>query len=237
MKLNAATIRIMGAMAGIGLLNAAAWAAPHATETQAGAGSGNGSASAPVSVLQVTGTTNSFTVSAQHADVLSLLKLVFDQAHRQFVPDASVTGDVTFALTGQRFDVVLAAICRQTFLRYEVDKQGIYRFRRDEEALRNLLLKTQAINGVLQEQLRGMGYAVPSTVLGTDSQMRSRAMQGRQSAPAGDAIGGQGGFGGGGGGSFGGGFSNNAPGGTAGRGRSANSADGVHVPRRAIGGR
>ena len=112
--------------------------------------------------MQVSGTTNNFTVSAQHADVLSLLKLVFDQAHRQFVPDASVTGDVTFALAGQKFDVVLASICKQAFLRYDVDKNGVYQFRRDDEALRNLILRTRAINTALQEQLRRMGYTVPS---------------------------------------------------------------------------
>ena len=122
---------------------------------------GNGPAPLPASQIQVSGTTNNFTVSAQRADVLSLLKLVFDQAHRQFVPDASVTGDVTFALSGQKFDVVLASICKQAFLRYDVDKNGVYQFRRDDDALRNLILRTRAINAALQEQLRRMGYAVP----------------------------------------------------------------------------
>lgn len=206
MILNAAMIRVTGILIAFGVMNTAALAAPNATEKQAGAENQSAALSAPVSVLQVTGTTNSFTISAQHADVLSLLKLVFDQAHRQFVPDASVTGDVTFALSGQKFDTVLASICRQTFLRYEVDKQGIYQFRRDEEGLRNLLLKTQTINNVLSEQLRRMGYAVPSAPLGPDSASRGRVVPGTQATP-GEMVngglgtasrGGAGGFGGGG---------------------------------------
>ena len=185
-------------------LDTIAIAAPDAAEKQAGAENQNVAPSASVSVLQVTGTTNVFTISAQHADVLSLLKLVFDQAHRQFVPDAGVSGDVTFALSGQRFDTVLASICRQTFLRYEVDKQGIYQFRRDEESLRDLLLKTQAINNVLSEQLRRMGYAVPSAPFGANELSRGRALSSGQAAPgaaanSGMGAGQRGEFGGGGG--------------------------------------
>ncbi len=215
MRLNVALIQITGTLLLLGMLHTSSFAAPEAlntialampgaTEKQAGAENQNVTPPATVSVLQVTGTTNVFTISAQHADVLSLLKLVFDQSHRQFVPDASVTGDVTFALSGQRFDTVLASICRQTFLRYEVDKQGIYQFRRDEEGLRNLLLKTQAINNVLSEQLRRMGYAVPSVQFGANEASRGRALSSSQAAPgaaanSGTGAGQRGGFGGGGG--------------------------------------
>ena len=163
---NARVIGIMGLLVIMEAAPKIGVAAPRDRDHAAGqeAANGNGGPALPVSQMQVSGTTNNFTVSAQHADVLSLLKLVFDQAHRQFVPDASVTGDVTFALSGQRFDGVLAAICKQAFLRYDVDKNGVYQFRRDDEALRSLILKTRAINVVLQEQLRRMGYAVPSAV-------------------------------------------------------------------------
>ena len=143
--------------------------------------------SAASSVLQVSGTTNNFTVSAQHADVLSLLKLVFAQTHRQFVPDASVTGDVTFSLAGQKFDTVLSAVCRQAILRYEVDSNGIYQFRRDDEALRTLLLKTQTINRVLQEQLRRMGYTVPGPLVPDGSRGTKPASEFARSDTAGSA--------------------------------------------------
>ncbi len=128
------------------------------------AGTGGNMPSMPSSVLQVSGSTNSFVISAQRADVLSLLKLVFHQAHRQFVPDASVTGDVTFALSGQKLETVLDAICRQAFLRCDIDRNDIYQFRRDEQALRNFILKTQVINTALQEQVRRMGYTVPQNL-------------------------------------------------------------------------
>ncbi len=115
----------------------------------------------PAGALQVSGSTNSFVISAQRADVLSLLKLIFNQAHRQFVPDASVTGDVTFALSGQKLETVLDSVCKQAFLRYDIDRNNIYQFRRDEQALRNFILKTQVINTALQDQVRRMGYTVP----------------------------------------------------------------------------
>lgn len=112
----------------------------------------------PSSVLQVTGTTNSFNISAQHADVQTVLKLVFEQAHRQFVPDASVSGDVTLYLTNQRFDVVFDSICKQAVLHYEVDKNGIYQIRRDDARLIALIQNRRVINSLLVEQLRSMGY-------------------------------------------------------------------------------
>ena len=149
------------------LVHAAPWEGEKAVakiETQE-SGVGSNTTSIP-NTLQVSGTTNNFTISAQHADVLSLLKLAFAQAHRQFVPDASVTGDVTFSLAGQKFETVLSAICRQAILRYVIDSNGIYQFRRDDEALRNMLLKTQAINRVIMDQLRGMGYTIPNTAAG-----------------------------------------------------------------------
>ena len=229
MKLKVTAIRAIGITISLGVMSARGFAAPPIMEIQAGA-QNQSATPAPISVLQVTGTTNSFTVSAQHADVLSLLKLVFDQSHRQFVPDAGVTGDVTFALSGQRFDTVLSAICRQTFLRYEVDKNGVYQFRRDEVGLRDLLLKTQAINNVLSDQLRRMGYAVPTPLPGTEEANRSRTMRGVPSGTTANGV--QGGFGakgdfGGGFGGGGGGASTNSIDSINGRGR---GADAVNAP-------
>ena len=186
------------------------------------AGGGSTSAPAvPVSVLQVSGNTNSFVISAQHADVLSLLKLVFNQAHRQFVPDASVTGDVTFALNGQRLETVLESICKQAFLRYDIDQHNIYQFHRDDAALRNFLVKTQMINSVLLEQMRRMGYATPGATANSLALSAGGQSALGMNAPASRSFG-QGGFGGGGsGGSIvGQGYSQ-----PMGRAKSANTPD------------
>lgn len=115
------------------------------------------------SILQVTGTTNNFTISAQHADVLVVLKLLFAQAHKQFVPDATVTGDVTLSLTNQRFETALNAICTQALLKYTVDTDLVYRFQRDNAALGRLIVNTQNINSLLLERLRKMGYGPGTT--------------------------------------------------------------------------
>ncbi len=121
-------------------------------------------AQAPVqvaSVLQVSGSATRFSISAQHADVKNALKLIFDQAHRQFTPDGSVAGNITLTLTGQTFSVVLDAVCRQTFLRWKIDKDGIYQITRDDEAVRQLVARTRMVNALLREQLARLGYDVP----------------------------------------------------------------------------
>jgi hypothetical protein len=188
--LNARLTIIAGLLVAMGVAPSSGIAAPHDRDHPVAqeSANGNGTPSLPASQMQVSGTTNNFTISAQHADILSLLKLVFDQAHRQFVPDASVTGDVTFALSGQKFDTVLASICKQAFLRVDVDKNGVYQFRRDDEALRNLILKTRAINAVLQEQLRRMGYAVPSGGPGTGFGTGGFGGGGRPTSPSSNGV-------------------------------------------------
>lgn len=158
---------------------------PRPAAQEASVGGGN-MPTMPTGILQVSGSTNSFVISAQRADVLSLLKLVFNQAHRQFVPDASVTGDVTFALNGQKLETVLEAVCKQAFLRYDIDRNNIYQFRRDEQALRNFILKTQIINTALQEQVRRMGYTVPQNVI---TGLSSGAPGGRFGGGSGESLG------------------------------------------------
>jgi hypothetical protein len=145
-------------------------------------------------LLQVTGTTNRFNIAANHADVQSVLKAIFEQAHQQFVPDTSVNGEVTLVLTGQPFNVVLASVCKQAFLRYEIDKNGIYQFQRDDQALREGFARIRMINAALAEQLRALGYQlVPIGQAGPNN-----------------AYGVGGGFGGG-------GYGGNAPASSAGR--------------------
>src|SRR5579871_1436737 len=115
------------------------------------------------SLLQVTGTTNHINISASHADVLSVLKAIFEQSHQQFAADPSVNGDVTMVLNGQPFSVVLGSVCKQTFLRYDIDKNGIYQFKRDDQAIREGFAHIRIINGEIAEQLKRLGFTlVPS---------------------------------------------------------------------------
>jgi hypothetical protein len=109
--------------------------------------------------LHVTGTATRFTVSAFRADVQEVLKLVFDQAGKQFVVDKEVTGQVTLRLTGQPLEYVLQAICQQTLLTYRLDmRSSVYRFMRDDEAIKNAFARMRAVDSLLREQLRNLGY-------------------------------------------------------------------------------
>ncbi|MCS6776397.1 MAG: hypothetical protein RMJ43_08780 [Chloroherpetonaceae bacterium] len=121
------------------------------------------SATAPLSSLQVSGTSARLSVSASRADVQDVLKAIFDQVDRQFTMDHTVTGMVTLRLSHQPLTVVLNAVCGQTFLRYHVDSRtGVFRFERDEEAVRNAVSRLRALNTLVREQLRAIGLDVPS---------------------------------------------------------------------------
>lgn len=120
------------------------------------------SGSVPLSSLQVSGTPARLSVSASRADVQDVLKAIFDQVDRQFTMDQTVTGIVTLRLSHQPLTVVLNAVCNQTLLRYHVDSRtGIFRFERDEEAIRNAVSRLRALNTLVREQLRAMGLDVP----------------------------------------------------------------------------
>jgi hypothetical protein len=114
------------------------------------------------STLQVTGTADRFTIIADHADVRSLLSLVFGQAEKDFTLDSNVMGQVTMRLSGQSFLTVLSALCKQTFLRYQQNPQtGIYTFSRDAAAVGAAFSQLRDLNGQLAQQLRFMGLNVP----------------------------------------------------------------------------
>ena len=118
------------------------------------------------SILQVGGTPSRVTISANRADVRSVLKLLFDQVHRQFIPDSSVAGEVTMSLQDQPFNVVLNAVCQQTFLRYTVETNtGIFHFTQNLDAVKNAISRMNAMNGLIRNQLQNFGYTVPSTPL------------------------------------------------------------------------
>jgi hypothetical protein len=134
--------------------------ADHDTEPTQATATPSQLASPVPSLLQVTGTTNRFNITASHADVLSVLKAIFEQSHQQFVPDTSVNGEVTLVLNGQPFSVVLASVCKQTFLRYELDKNGIFQFKRDDQAVREGFARIRVINGEIAQQLQRLGYTL-----------------------------------------------------------------------------
>ena len=118
---------------------------------------------APNASLQVSGSASRFTVSANHADVQDVLKLLFDQAGKQFVLNNSVSGQVTLRLNEQPLGVTLNTICRQTFLRYSYDvTSGITYFDRDEAAVRTAFTRLRALDSALRDQLRIIGFEFPN---------------------------------------------------------------------------
>lgn len=158
----------------------------------------------PVATLQITEKTGRFTVNAERADVQSVLKLLFDQANKQFILDSSVTGLVTMRLNAQPLNTVLEAICGQVFLRYRYDPNtSITRFERNEEAIKNAFSRLRVMNSFVRQQLRGMGYDLPNDNLSlyyqNGLQVQNGAASGMQNNVAGGIVGGRGGFGGGGG--------------------------------------
>ncbi len=112
------------------------------------------------SKIQVIGSVQKMSLDAEHADVLSVLKAVLKQGQKMFAPDATVTGQVTLSLSDLPLETVLKEICEQNFLRYQI-QNGIYRFSRDEEAVKASFTKLKSLNAELRLQLRTMGLEFP----------------------------------------------------------------------------
>lgn len=133
--------------------------------TQTTAPPGDQTPAPPTATLHVTGTPTEFTIGADHADVQSMIKLIFDQAGKQFFLDNDVTGQVTLRLEAQPLRTVLEAVCKQTFLRYQVNLAGVYLFQRDDVAIQNFVARHDFLNRLLLQQLRLMGLDVPNSLL------------------------------------------------------------------------
>jgi len=123
-------------------------------------GQNNVQQSAVPATLQITGTAQVFSLVVGRADVQDVLKLVFDQGQKQFTLDAGITGQITLRLVNQPLKTVLDSICRQTFLKYQM-QNGVFVFSRDEDAVRRAILQVRALNTQLRDQLRLMGLDVP----------------------------------------------------------------------------
>ena len=100
----------------------------------------------PSARLQVSGSGDRLTVDVERGDVQSTLKAVLKQTGKQFVPDANVTGTVTLLLTDQPLDVVLRAVCDQSYLRYTTSPSGVYRFTRDDAAIKTAFSRLNELN-------------------------------------------------------------------------------------------
>lgn len=123
-------------------------------------GQNNLQQSSPPATLQITGTAQVFSLVVGRADVQDVLKLVFDQGQKQFTLDAGITGQVTLRLVNQPLKTVLDSICRQTFLKYQI-QTGIFVFTRDEDAVRRAILQVRELNTQMRDQLRMLGLDVP----------------------------------------------------------------------------
>ena len=156
--------------------------------------------SAPTSQLQVSRKIGKYTLIADRAEVKSVLKLLFDQAEKQFLPDANTIGQLTMRLDGQPFRVCLDAICLQTFLKYQLDpKTGIYLITRNEQAIKESFGRMRSMNILLQRQLETLGFKVQSDQVsrggqqGLQSNSRFKTDQNNRSATGGGGFGGNGG--------------------------------------------
>lgn len=153
-----------GCILGIGLLACALIAPVHAQQNQSQLAQNSGqNYQKPVGTLQVTGTIEKFTISANRADVMDTLKLIFEQAEKQFVPVGNLTGTVTLRLTEQPLVTTLEAVCKQTFLRFRFDaNSGIFYIERNEPAVRDAIQRLRQLDTELRNQLRLLGLSLPS---------------------------------------------------------------------------
>jgi hypothetical protein len=161
--------RVLSGGAAMALLCASGFGVCRAEQTQAAPQQGAPPAAPPTSTLQVSAKMGRYTLDANNASVLSVLKALFDQAERQFVPDNSVTGTVTLRLTGQPFRTVLDAICAQTFLHYRLAQNGVFYIQRDDEAVKNAFTRIRGLNVQMLNQLHTMGIDVPVYNLGLNN--------------------------------------------------------------------
>ncbi|MCX6382248.1 MAG: hypothetical protein NT023_22690 [Armatimonadetes bacterium] len=153
-----------GCILGIGLLACALIAPVYAQQNQSQLAQNTGqNYQKPVGTLQVTGTIEKFTISANRADVMDTLKLIFEQAEKQFVPVGNLTGTVTLRLTEQPLVTTLDAVCKQTFLRFRFDaNSGIFYIERNEPAVRDAIQRLRQLDTELRNQLRLLGLSLPS---------------------------------------------------------------------------
>ncbi len=113
-----------------------------------------------VSRIQVSGSTDKMSVDVEHGDLVSVFKAVMKQGQKMFTPDATVSGQVTLSLSDQPLASVLKAICEQSYLKYQV-KDGIYKFTRDDDAIKVSFTKLKELNLQLRQQLRTLGMELP----------------------------------------------------------------------------
>ncbi len=115
-------------------------------------------ATPPPSSLTITSKAGLFRVEADHADVQTVIKQLFEKGDRQFNLENGISGIVTIRLIEQPLRVILDEICRQTFLLYHFDgKTGIYRFERNEQALHTAISRLQSLNTYARQQLDMLG--------------------------------------------------------------------------------
>ena len=155
---------------------AAALAAPVRADCQATSPSQNAYAAPASSArLQVGGSRDSLSLDAERADVQATLRALLKQAGRQFAPEASVTGQVTLLLTDQPLETVLRAVCDACYLKYTETPTGIYKFSRDDEAVKKAFSQLSGLNVQLRFQLRAMGLDLPADEQLAASRFRSLA--------------------------------------------------------------
>ncbi len=158
----------------------------------------NSTYTAPASKLHVTGTVVKFTVDADHADIQSVLKAVFDQAGAQFTTDNNVVGQVTLRLTDQPLPTTLDTLCRQLLLRYHKNDRGIYLFEQDIEATRAAITRLRDLNALTRQQLRTFGISLPddstldAPAFGMSLEKGSSRAEGGAQQPAASGFGGGG---------------------------------------------
>ncbi len=123
----------------------------------------------------VSGTITSLTVSADHANVKSLLLSVFKQVGMQYVPDDTVKGDITFNIVNANLNTVLKEVCDQDALKYTVDDRGVYRFTQNVRALQARLFAQRTNGTMIMHQLRQFGYNVSAPIFMERSQSGNQA--------------------------------------------------------------
>ena len=113
-----------------------------------------------VSRIQVSGSADKMSLDVERGDVVSVLKAVMKQGQKMFIPDATVTGQVTLSVSDQSISNVLKAICEQSFLKYQI-KDNIYKFTRDEDSIKSSFSRLKELNVQLRQQLRTLGLELP----------------------------------------------------------------------------
>ena len=150
------------------------------------------SAVSPYSSLIVSSKAGLFRVEADHADVQSVIKQLFEKGDRQFNLENGLTGIVTLRLTEQPLRVILDEICRQTFIQYHFDATtGIYRFERNQQALRAAIMRLQSLNSLVRQQLGMMGLNINPVSVHSLSELPT-ASAGNKIPAAGSGLGGGG---------------------------------------------